>query len=122
MIRLGIVATLLIFISCVVVVARSNYLGAFNTLYGTDNKTLDTCNTCHGSSYSIRNPYGSDFDSKRLQLGDPTAALQAIELWDSDDDGDTNIVEIQANVFPGNPASNVPVEDTTWGTIKALFE
>jgi hypothetical protein len=114
--------TVLVFTSFVVVLARSTYMSAFNTLYGTANKTLDTCKTCHGSSYSVRNQYGSDFDAKRIQLGNNTTALQAIEPMDSDHDGYSNIAEIEALTFPGNPMSSLPVEETTWGQVKALFQ
>ena len=119
--RIGLLVMFLVLASFAVVVAKSSFLTAFNTHYGTDNKTLDTCVTCHGSSYSL-NPYARDFNTKRIQLGNNTAALQAIETWDSDGDGDTNVTEIEALVFPGNPASNVPVEETTWGQIKSLFQ
>jgi pectin methylesterase-like acyl-CoA thioesterase len=116
-----VVITLIVCASFVVVVAKSSYMTSFNTLYGTDNKTLDTCVTCHGSSYSL-NSYAADFNTKRVQLGSSTAALQAIESWDSDNDGDTNLTEIEALTFPGNPASNVPAGETGWGQIKALYQ
>jgi len=118
--RVGLIVTMLVFASFVVVLGKSSYLGTFNTLYGTDNKTLDTCVTCHGASYSF-NTYGADVKAKKAQLGDLTAALRAVESWDSDGDGDTNIAEIEAGVFPGNAASSLPIEDSTWGKIKSLF-
>ena len=119
--RIGLSITVLVFASFAVVLAKSSYLTSFNTLYGTDNKTLDTCVTCHGSNYSL-NSYAQDFNTKRVQLGNSTAALQAIETWDSDGDGDTNLTEIEALVFPGNPSSSIPVEETTWGQVKSLFQ
>jgi len=119
--RIGLLITILVFASFAVVLAKSSFLSSFNTLYGTDNKTLDTCVTCHGSSYSL-NPYAEDFNTKRIQLGSNSAALKAIETWDSDGDGDTNITEIESLTFPGNPSSNVPVEATTWGQVKSLFQ
>ena len=119
--RIGLLITILVFASFAVVLAKSSFLSSFNTLYGTDNKTLDTCVTCHGSSYSL-NPYAEDFNTKRIQLGSNSAALKAIETWDSDGDGDTNITEIESLTFPGNPSSNVPVDATPWGLVKSLFQ
>jgi hypothetical protein len=119
--RLTLLTTSLFFASFIVVLAKSSYMSTFNTLYGTDNKTLDTCVTCHGSSYS-RNDYGADFETKLNELGNQTAALRAIETWDSDGDDDSNIAEIEAGTFPGNPASSLPVEESTWGKIKSLFQ
>ena len=119
--RLGFITTLLVFVSFVTVLGRSGYLRTFNGLYGTTGKTLDTCVTCHGSSYSL-NSYGTDFQTKLAQLGSDTDALKAIESMDSDKDGDTNIAEIHAETFPGNPSSNLPIEPLTWGQIKSLYE
>jgi hypothetical protein len=120
--RVGLIATILVFASFLVVLAKSSYLGTFNTVYGTASKTLDTCNTCHGASYSF-NSYGADVKSKKTELGgDLTAALHAVETWDSDGDGDSNIAEIEAGTFPGNSASSLPVEESSWGKIKSLFE
>ena len=119
--KLGLIATLFIFVSFVSVLGRSGYLRTFNTLYGTTGETLDNCVTCHGISYTF-NSYGADFDTKFLELGNQTDAFKAIESFDSDKDGDTNIIEINTGTFPGNPASNLPVEPVTWGQIKSLFE
>ena len=119
--RIALLVTVLLFASFVVVVAKSTYLTSFNTLYGTDNKILDTCSTCHNSGYAL-NPYAVDFNTKRLQTGSATMGLQACEMMDSDHDGYTNIAEIEALTFPGNPASSLPVEETTWGQVKALFQ
>jgi hypothetical protein len=105
----------------VIVFAKSSYLGTFNMLYGTYGKTCDTCTTCHGARYSF-NTYGADVKSKKSQLGDLTAALRAVETWDSDGDGDSNIVEIGAGTFPGNALSSLPVEESSWGKIKSLFQ
>lgn len=120
--RVALIVAMLVFASFVVVLGKSSYLGTFNTLYGTDSQTLDTCNTCHGASYSF-NTYGADVKAKKAQLGgDLTAALRAVESWDSDGDGDSNIAEIEAGTFPGNPLSSLPVEDVRWGKIKSLYE
>ena len=58
---------------------------------------LNSCSLCH-SSGDNRNPYGSDFGSFGHNF-------QSIENEDSDDDGFSNITEIDALTFPGNPNS-----------------
>jgi hypothetical protein len=120
--KLSVTATLImcaLLTTFVVVIAYNPYLGTFNDLYGTSGKTLDTCETCHSNGL---NGYGEDFLTKFNELGDRTAALEAIEPLDSDNDGDSNIAEINAGTFPGNGASNLPVEGSTWGKIKSLYE
>ncbi|UCG51189.1 MAG: hypothetical protein JSW58_13465 [Candidatus Latescibacterota bacterium] len=119
--RTALITTVVLLLQFVAAVGKSSYLTAFNNLYGTADKRLDTCNTCHVNGFD-RNPYGSDFETKLNELGDVTQALQAIEGIDSDTDTDTNIQEILAGTFPGDPSSNLPVEASTWGKIKALYE
>ncbi|MFH1756241.1 MAG: hypothetical protein ABIA59_11135, partial [Candidatus Latescibacterota bacterium] len=94
-----------------------------NTLYGTDGLILDQCDTCHlpGGSYSQFNPYGDDLKTSFNQLGNITAALQAVEGMDSDGDGDSNIIEINALTFPGEASSSTPVLQTTWGGLKHYY-
>ncbi len=64
---------------------------------------IDTCTLCHMStgspSASNLNPYGTAF----LNNGLNAAALVAIENMDSDGDGFTNIQELRALTFPGDP-------------------
>ena len=120
--RLGMIATVLVFASFVVVLAKSSYKTTFNNLYGTGGKTLDTCDTCHKISSFDRNPYGADVEVELNKGSTTTEALQAIEGTDSDDDTYTNIEEINAGTFPGNPDSTLPVEASSWGKIKALYE
>jgi cytochrome c5 len=83
------------------VLARSNDLTAAVSRYPQiDNTDLDSCNLCHGSSYSL-NPYGSDYDDH---------GFAAIETIDSDGDGHLNIDEINALTSPGD-ASDYPHDD-----------
>ena len=119
--RLGTITTILVFASFVAVLAKSSYLSSFNSKYGTTDKTLDTCTTCHINGFD-RNPYGADVETELLGGSSITVALAAIEGTDSDGDGDTNIAEINAGTFPGNPSSSLPVEGATWGKIKALYD
>ncbi|MEW6476678.1 MAG: hypothetical protein AB1679_30835 [Actinomycetota bacterium] len=71
----------------------------FNTKYNMRGSKLDSCMTCHtqqagGKEYL--NPYGTDLSAAQ---GD----FAAIEPKDSDGDGVTNIDEIKAEAFPGDP-------------------
>ncbi len=78
--------------------ATSGLLSRFNSTYGTAGTVLDTCSTCHSNTPSL-NPYGSALSG----AGDNFAA---IENLDSDGDGFTNIQEIKALTFPGDPSSH----------------
>lgn len=84
--------------------ATSGYLSAFNSRYGTSGTRLNSCSTCHDGSPPATNFYGDDF-LNQLNLGRSTAtALANIEPIDSDADGASNLMEIQARTFPGDPA------------------
>ena len=76
-----------------------DYLSQFNAKYGTSGGKLDSCLTCHQSQAASKenlNPYGTDFAGANHDFG-------AIEAKDSDGDGVTNLDEIKAETFPGNP-------------------
>jgi hypothetical protein len=77
--------------------ASSGYLKTFNNMYGTSTTKLNTCSLCHTNTPSC-NSYGNAFKNSGNNF-------QTIEPLDSDGDGFTNIVEINARTFPGNPAS-----------------
>lgn len=59
---------------------------------------LDTCTFCH-TSPPILNPYGAAYKA----AGRNPAAFGLIENADSDGDGFTNLQEIMALTFPGDP-------------------
>lgn len=100
-------------------------LSDFNQNYGTDSTRLNSCMTCHTSgsgNASNVNPYGMDFAKSNYDFA-------AVETLDSDGDGFTNIDEINARTFPGDPADNpdtqaepkpAPTTTTTRGPIPAL--
>ncbi len=69
---------------------------------------LDSCAICH-QSIRVLNPYGTDY---LIHSGDPDP-FDSIELLDSDGDGYTNIQEIQAFTFPGDPNDPGPPEPPT---------
>ncbi len=97
--------------------ALGSYTTSFNTKYGTSGTnggtTLGSCITCHTSPTGGAgwNDYGLDVQT-RLAAGDSiTQALTNIEANDSDKDTFSNIVEINAGTFPGDPNSH-PASDT----------
>ena len=96
-------------------------LDTFNDVYGTMGTRLDTCESCHTTGRST-NLYGTHLKSefsKLMVLEDLTeeqkleafrAALGAIEKLDSDNDGYSNIEEISARTFPGDPGDHPATE------------
>jgi hypothetical protein len=85
--------------------AEAKYPNIFNT-------RIDTCALCHTSAPKL-NPYGAAYKAAGRSL----AAFGAIESADSDGDGWTNIQEIMALTFPGDPndhpAGTPPVPTST---------
>ncbi len=73
----------------------------YPTIVGTP---LDSCDLCHTSSLAL-NVYGSDFAKN-------SHSFTAIQNLDSDGDGYTNLVEINAHTFPGDINSH-PVASPT---------
>lgn len=83
----------------------------FNEKYDTRGTRLNSCTTCHSSSTPSKenlNPYGVDFHEAH--------DFGAIEQFDSDGDGFTNIDEIKALTFPGDPADSPSTATTTTST------
>ncbi len=86
--------------------AVSGYLNSFNTTYGTKGTAIDSCNLCHTVKPALNN-YGNAYLNSGYNF-------QNIENQDSDGDGFTNITEINARTFPGDPDSKpVNSSDTT---------
>ena len=93
-------------------------LDTFNDVYGTAGTRLDTCNTCHTTGRST-NLYGTDLKSEFSRMMNSRgqnltekqtydtfrAALRDIEELDSDNDQYSNIEEIRALTFPGDPGN-----------------
>jgi hypothetical protein len=65
---------------------------------------LDSCSLCHTTSIPSLNGYGSAY----LNNGRNLNAFGLIENQDSDGDGFTNIQEINALFFPGDPNDHPP--------------
>lgn len=103
--RFGPVLALTGLISLLVVVAlRSparatpDHLNAFNQKYETSGSRLDGCTTCHTST-----PDADHLNNYGLDFRDADHDFATIEQLDSDGDGSTNIDEINARTFPGDP-------------------
>jgi len=64
------------------------------------------CALCHVKgavpSKTALNPYGADLAKQKVR---DAAGFKAIEKLDSDKDGFSNLVEIQAGTLPGDPTS-----------------
>lgn len=104
-ILVSVVVTIAIFAVAQSVQAFSSDLVAANGQYpNIQNSRIDSCNLCHVSGSFARNPYGQAYATSGRNF-------VTIEILDSDGDGYTNLQEIQALSFPGNP-SDVPVQPT----------
>lgn len=82
--------------------AMSAYLYNFNNTYPAAAATLgQNCTLCHAipEGGGPPNPYGADYAAFGYSFSD-------IEQLDSDNDGYTNIQEIQALTYPGDPTSH----------------
>lgn len=82
--------------------SQPEYLSEFNSHYDTRGSRLDTCQTCHTGASGNKNnvnPYGTDWAGAGYDFA-------AVEGADSDGDGFSNIDEINAETFPGDPADN----------------
>lgn len=83
--------------------AKESYTDDFNSTYGTTGgydyqPILGSCLTCHPSGTTQKNTYANDW--KRAGH-----SFSAVEALDSDGDGYSNLDEIVAGTFPGDPAS-----------------
>ena len=100
--------------------AKSEYLTALKARYDIANGSkLDDCATCHDGQWS-RNVYGDDLETAGIK-DDINAAFAATDAVDSDLDGPDNQTELVAGTWPGDPTDIAPVNEATWGRIKALF-
>ena len=95
------ISTLLALMFSFQVQAHPAFLRAFKAQY--PKTTLNDCLICHANQDDYeRNAYGQDVENN-ISKGVPN--FKAIEQLDSDGDGFTNIQEINAGSFPGDPTS-----------------
>ena len=100
--------------------AESQWLSDLQARYNISNKSkLNSCTTCHSGQWA-RNVYGQDLQDAGAAT-DIDAAFAATDALDSDDDGALNEAELRAGTWPGDPSDTTPVEESTWGRIKSLF-
>ena len=78
--------------------ARSSFMSSFNQYYDTGDTKLDSCAICHTGSNGggSLNSYGRAYSVSGRNYA-------SIETLDSDGDGFSNLDEIDALTFPGNP-------------------
>lgn len=76
--------------------AKPSFMSAFNQYYGTDDTRLDSCAICHAG------PNGGSINSYGRAYSESGRNFASIDERDSDNDGFTNLEEIQALTFPGN--------------------
>jgi hypothetical protein len=85
--------------------AKSSFMNSFRNKYpATVGTQLDNCDVCHTNIPRL-NAYGDDWESRGRNY-------TAVEPLDSDGDGYTNLQEILALTFPGDPDSH-PVPTAT---------
>jgi len=92
--------------------ASDKYQLSFNTRYGTVGTVLDTCKVCHTVTPAL-NSYGTAFKNNARNYA-------TIEPLDSDGEGFTNLVEINARTFPGDAASKPAATDIVLPKITAF--
>lgn len=93
---------------------RDSWLSTYADACQTLRSAAASCVLCHTSAPDL-NPYGDTI------LGHRTTMTTTNDL-DSDGDGKTNIVEINACFLPSDPLSTpVPNDARTWSLIKALY-
>jgi hypothetical protein len=100
--------------------AESGWLSDLRARYNIPNNSkLNDCNVCHSGQWAT-NTYGRDL--RRAGIGNNVdAAFDATENLDSDGDGPDNLTELEAGTWPGDSGDIAPVEESSWGRIKALF-
>ncbi|MHB8077705.1 MAG: hypothetical protein ACYDIE_00435 [Candidatus Krumholzibacteriia bacterium] len=93
---------------------RDSWLSTYPDACQTLKSAATSCVLCHTSVPNL-NPYGNDILGRRT-------TMTTTNNFDSDGDGKTNIVEINACYLPGNASSTpVPNDEQAWGLIKSLY-
>jgi hypothetical protein len=101
-------------------IAEGGFVSVMTTRYDIPNNSkLNSCATCHTSVPNL-NAYG-------VQLRDAGAgsnllnAFAVTDTMDADSDHVDNETELRGGSWPADPNDIAPVEATTWGRVKALF-
>lgn len=104
------VLVVLVFVLGIAGLATANN-GAFNDFNAHyPGKSYNCTTLCHNGNPPALNPYGAALLANGATANSVSAAtFTAVEPLDSDGDGFTNGQEINANTYPGNPASHPAV-------------
>ena len=97
--------------------ATSSIASAFSTRYpSSGTRTAAGCNACHAGQTSVSslNSYGRDLHA--ASAASAALRLAAIETIDSDKEGHSNLVEINASTQPGWCVATTPSCDNNGGT------
>jgi hypothetical protein len=123
MIRTVIVLTMGMLLFASLAAAKSEFLDAAKVRYNIPNGSkLDDCHTCHdviGGNWD-RNAYGGQLETAGIKDNIP-AAFDATDDLNADGDAALNWVEMVNGTWPADPNDFVPVESSTWGKIKNLY-
>jgi len=94
---IGLFVAVIFLIGATMAAARPAYFSSFRQNYDITGTKLDSCNACHTSGGgSPRNPYGMAYSESGKDFA-------SIGNLDSDNDGFTNLEEINGLTFPGDP-------------------
>jgi len=124
--RIVIIASLVCLTVVSFAAAENAYKDFMLTRYSILNTSkLNSCDTCHsqiGGSWD-RNVYGVQLENAGIADNDPamTAAFDTTDPMNADGDAALNWVELVNGTWPADATDSVPVDNETWGKIKALY-
>ena len=106
--------------------ARNEYKDFMLVRYNILNTSkLNSCDTCHsqiGGNWT-RNVYGVQLENAGIDTNTPamTSAFDTTDPMNADGDAAVNWVELVNGTWPADATDYVPVDNDTWGKIKALY-
>jgi hypothetical protein len=124
--RIVIIASVLCLAVVSFVSAKSEYKDFMLTRYSIPGTSkLNSCDTCHseiGGNWT-RNVYGDQLETAGIDTTVPamTSAFDTTDPMNADGDAALNWVELVNGTWPANASDFVPVGESTWGKIKALY-
>lgn len=124
--RIAIIASVLSLTAFSLASARTEYKDFMLARYSIPNTSkLNSCDTCHsqiGGNWT-RNVYGDQLETAGIaqNVPDMTAAFDTTDPMNADNDAALNWVELVNGTWPADATDSVPVDNETWGKIKALY-